>query len=367
MRYPCPGCTADLEFDPKVGQLKCPYCGTEVSVPTENTARVIRENDLHAYLTPDAARLARLAENAVEVACESCGAVTEFTPPEVAGFCPFCAAKIVAQPIAADPLIAPEAVLPFAVPKKDAQVAVKKWLGSRWFAPSALKNMARQDGIAGVYLPHWTYDSQTQSRYRGERGEHYWETERYSETDQNGRIVWKERQVQKTRWYPASGTVARFFDDILVAATGSVSETRLRGLEPWDLQALVPYEPAYLSGFKAQRYQVDLGTGFESAKEIMSGVIHSDVCSDIGGDEQRVHSIQTAYSDETFKHILLPVWIAAYRFEGKVFQVLINARTGEVQGERPYSIWKIAGVVLFVIAAIALFVWWQQGQEKPQL
>ena len=367
MRYPCPGCAADLEFDPKVGQLKCPYCGTEVSVPQENVVRRIRENDFHAYLTPDASRLARLAENAVEVACESCGAVTEFTPPEVAGFCPFCAAKIVAQPIAANPLIAPEALLPFAVPKKDAQVAIKRWLGSRWFAPSALKNMARQDGIAGVYLPHWTYDSQTQSRYRGERGEHYWETERYSETDEKGQIVWKERQVQKTRWYPASGTVERFFDDLLIPASRAVNPKRVQDLSPWDLQALVPYEPAYLAGFRAQRYQVDLGTGFESAKEIMSGVIHSDVCSDIGGDEQRVHNIQTAYSDETFKHILLPIWIAAYRFEGKVFQVLINARTGEVQGERPYSIWKIAGVVLFVIAAIALYYWWQQGQEKPQL
>ncbi|WP_309709830.1 TFIIB-type zinc ribbon-containing protein [Armatimonas sp.] len=367
MRYPCPGCSADLEFDPKAGQLKCPYCGSEVSVPQENTAREIRENDLQLYLTPDASRLARLAENAVEVACESCGAVTEFTPPEVAGFCPFCAAKIVAQPIAAHPLIAPEAVLPFAVPKKDAQVAIKRWLGSRWFAPSALKNMARQDGIAGVYLPHWTYDSQTQSRYRGERGEHYYETERYSETDQNGRIVWKERQVQKTRWYPASGTVARFFDDLLIPASRAVNPSRVQDLSPWDLQALVPYEPAYLAGFRAQRYQVDLGTGFESAKEIMSGVIHSDVRSDIGGDEQRVHSIQTDYSAETFKHILLPIWIAAYRFEGKVFQVLINARTGEVQGERPYSIWKIAGVVLLVIAAIALYYWWQNGQQKPQV
>ncbi|MBB6049662.1 hypothetical protein [Armatimonas rosea] len=367
MRYPCPGCAANLEFDPKVGQLKCPYCGTEVSVPRENTARALRENALDDYLTPDASQLARLADNAVEVACESCGAVTEFTPPEVAGSCPFCAAKIVAQPIAANPLIAPEAVLPFAIPKKDAQAAIKKWLGTRWFAPSALKNMARQDGIAGVYLPHWTYDSQTVSRYSGERGEHYWETERYSETDQNGRIVWKERQVQKTRWYPTSGTVERFFDDVLVPASRAVSPKRVESLTPWDLNALVPYEPAYLAGFRAQRYQVDLGTGFESAKQIMSGVIHSDVVRAIGGDEQRVHSVRTAYSDETFKHILLPIWIAAYRFEGKVFQVLINARTGEVQGERPYSFWKIAGVVLLVIAAIALYYWWQNGQQKPAL
>ncbi|WP_395092231.1 hypothetical protein [Armatimonas sp.] len=367
MRYPCPSCAADLEFDPKVGRLKCPYCGTEVSVPTENTARVIRENDFRAYLTPDAMRLARLAENAVEVACESCGAVTEFTPPEVAGFCPFCSAKIVAQPVAADPLIAPEAVLPFAIPQKDAQAAIRTWLGSRWFAPNALKNRARQDGIVGVYLPHWTYDSQTVSRYRGERGEHYWETERYSETDSNGRIVWKERQTQKTRWYPASGTVARFFDDVVVPATHAVNAARLKSLEPWDLQSLVPYEPAYLSGFRAQRYQVDLGTGFETAQQIMSSVIHSDVLQDIGGDEQRVHNIRTDYSAETFKHVLLPVWIAAYRFKGKVFQVLINARTGEVQGERPYSFWKIAALVLFILAAIALFAWWQNGQQKPQM
>lgn len=367
MRYPCPGCAADLEFDPRAGRLKCPYCGTEAPVPAEALSRTIHEHDLHTYLTPETVHLARLAENAVEVACDSCGAITEFTPPEVAGFCPFCAAKIVAQPVAADPLIAPEGVLPFAIPKKDAVVAMKKWLGTRWFAPSALKNMARQDGIYGVYLPYWTYDAQTVSRYSGERGEHYYETERYSETDQNGRIVWKERQVQKTRWYRASGTVARLFDDVLVPATRSVSELRLNGLEPWDLQALVPYEPAYLSGFKAQRYQLDLGSGNEKAQQIMSGVIHFDVLQDIGGDEQRVHSVNTDYSAETFKHLLLPVWIAAYRFKGKVFQVLINARTGEVQGERPYSLWKIAALVLFIIAALALFVWWQNGQQKPQM
>lgn len=368
MRYPCPGCSADLEFNPKAGQLKCPYCGTEVAVPQENQAREIRENDLHAFLSPVASQLARLAENAVEVACGSCGAVTEFTPPEVAGLCPFCGAKIVAQPVAADPLIAPEAVLPFAVAKKEAQAAIKQWLGSRWFAPNALKEMARPDGIAGVYLPHWSYDSQTVSRYQGERGDHYYETERYSETDPNGRIVWKERQVQKTRWRPVSGTVDRYFDDVLIPATRSVPPQRLKSLEPWDLNALVPYEPAYLSGFRAQRYQVDLGTGFESAQQLMATVIHSDVCSAIGGDEQRVHRIATDYSDEAFKHLLLPVWIAAYRFEGKVFQVLINARTGEVQGERPYSIWKIAVLVLFIVGLIALFVWWQQsGEQKPPL
>src|SRR5262249_19562918 len=144
--------------------------------------------------------------------------------------------------------------------------------------------------------------------------------------------------------------------DILIPATKSVSQTRLTALEPWDLQSLSPYEPAYLSGYKAQRYQVELAQGFEMAKEVMAGVIDGDVRSDIGGDEQRIYQINTAYSDITFKHILLPVYLAAFRFNQKVYQVMINARTGEVQGDRPYSFWKIFLFVVFWLAVIALIV-----------
>jgi hypothetical protein len=108
-----------------------------------------------------------------------------------------------------------------------------------------------------------------------------------------------------------------------------------------------------LAGFKAQRYQVELADGFEKAKEVMGAEIQEVVRKDIGGDEQRIYRIQTEYSAETFRHLLLPVWIGAYRFQGKVYQVLVNARTGDVQGERPYSVIKItllsAAILLVVI------------------
>ena len=81
--------------------------------------------------------------------------------------CPFCGAALVAQPKAADPLIAPDAVLPAKIPKEQAQAEVAQWLQSRWFAPNALKRMARQEGIAGVYLPFWDYDADTASQYTG--------------------------------------------------------------------------------------------------------------------------------------------------------------------------------------------------------
>jgi hypothetical protein len=209
--------------------------------------------------------------------------------------------------------------------------------------------LAYQESIKGIYIPFWTYDSNTTSEYTGERGEHYYVTERYTDRDANGNPVTKTRQVQKTRWYAASGAVTRQFDDVLVAATKSVSRARLVSLEPWDLNLLTPYEPAYISGFKAQRYQVGLAEGFEEAKSIMARVIEDDVRADIGGDEQRVHNIVSSYSEISFKHILLPVYMGAYRFNQKTYQVMINARTGEVQGDRPYSVWKIVFFILFLL------------------
>jgi DNA-directed RNA polymerase subunit RPC12/RpoP len=297
-----------------------------------------------------------LAQDALEVQCSNCGARVTFTPPEVARECDFCGAKIVAQPKSADPMVAPEGVLPFRVTQRQAGDVIKSWISSRWFAPGELKRFATQDAIQGVYLPFWTYDTYTASYYEGERGEHYYVTEDYTETDPQGNRVTKQRQVRKTRWYGVSGTVSRWFDDVLVPASRSLRPDRLAALEPWDLVELKPYEPAFLSGFKAQQYQVGLEEGFETVKRVAAGVIDGDVRRDIGGDEQRVNRVQTQFSAITFKHLLLPVYVGAYRLNEKVYQVIVNGRTGEVQGDRPYSFWKIALFVLFLLLIVGLIL-----------
>ena len=253
-------------------------------------------------------------------------------------------------------MISPDGLLPAKVPKNNAQTQVREWLQTRWFAPNALKRMARQEAISGVYLPFWDYAADTRSQYRGERGDHYWDTEVYTDTDDQGRPVQRTRQVQRTRWTQVSGEVSRRFDNVLVVATKSVSEKRLDALEPWDLESLCAYEPAYLSGFKAQRYQVELPDGFVKAKGVMSGTIAQDVRRNIGGDEQRIDDVQTLYSNVMFRHLLLPVWIGAYKFRDKVYQVAVNARTGEVQGERPYSKAKIAALVSAILLFIVLLL-----------
>jgi len=240
--------------------------------------------------------------------------------------------------------------VPFRLSETEARKAMTGWLGRLWFAPSTLLEYARKGrALNGVYVPFWTFDAATSSRYSGERGEYYYET-RTVQVRVNGRMETRQEQVRRTRWYSTSGRVARDFDDVLVMASRSLPERLGNELTPWDLGALVPYNPEFLAGFQAEGYTVSLADGDDEARDRMSNVILQDVRRDIGGDEQRVHNVDTDWSDQTFKHILLPIWMAAYRYGGKSYRFLVNGQTGEVQGERPWSVWKIAFTVILVVS-----------------
>ena len=345
-RFLCPSCGANMVFSPQTEQLTCPYCQHTEKIEVVGT---VGENSYEDFLQKGALKLQKMATDAMQVNCSSCAAIVNFTPPETARNCDFCGAKIVAQPKSADPLIAPEAVLPFRIEPRQATENFNGWVKSLWFAPSKLKDFARPEKIGSIYIPYWTYDAFAASDYAGERGEHYYTTEYYTENGEQ-----KSRQVRHTNWYSASGRVERQFDDESVPATKSLPQKYLEALEPWDFAELKPYEPAYLSGHKAQTYQIALPDGFELFKNRVSSVILNDVMSDIGGDEQRVHDVNTHFSDITFKHLLLPIYAGAYRFNNKTFQIVVNGRTGEVQGERPYSWLKIATFVLFLLVLFGI-------------
>jgi predicted RNA-binding Zn-ribbon protein involved in translation (DUF1610 family) len=338
-------------FEPGTTHLKCPYCGTvnEIEAPSE----AVEEQDF-------VSQVRELAESApvqetVTVRCGTCGAESDFTHDVAADRCPFCGSAIVAT-ASSRKLIKPKSLLPFYVTHAQAGESFQRWVASLWFAPNDLVKTAERSGIDGAYIPAWTYDSDTDSTYTGQRGDDYWETQTYTALE-NGRSVTRTRQVQRTRWRPASGRVFNRFDDVLVLASHSLPPKHAAALEPWDLKSLVPYRDEFLSGFVCETYQVNLDEGFGQARQVMDGVIRQSVARDIGGDHQRIHSVDTRYNAVTFKHILLPVWISAYRYQNRVFRFLVNARTGEVQGERPYSAVKIVLAVLTALAvAAAMFI-----------
>jgi hypothetical protein len=267
--------------------------------------------------------------------------------------CPFCLGHL-SDPQAAEAGIPPESLLPFAVDRRAAVAAFTQWLHSLWFAPSALKSTALLGRLTGIYIPYWTYDSHTETRYTGQRGDYYWVTEYSTTTDAQGNQRREPRQVRHTAWSYASGVVNHWFDDLLVCGSQSIPGDLVEDLQPWNLKELEPYHESYLPGFTAQRAAVPLQQGFERAKSLMAPTIDSLIRRDIGGDEQRIASRQTRYWGITFKPLLLPVWVAAYRFRDTTFQILINARSGKVSGKRPYSWAKIAAAVLLTLAAVGL-------------
>lgn len=349
--FPCRSCGGELVFQPGSTSLKCPYCGTENIIETSEEMKVTEHN-----LTEELQRLENLAEEATEeetataIRCQGCGAEVAFEENKATAECPFCGTRVVSEETALHRL-KPHAVMPFSITREKAREAFKKWLSSRWFAPNKLKRYARSSGLTGVYCPYFTFDSQTQSRYTGQRGDYYYTTETYTTTE-DGKTVTKTRQVRHTRWSPASGQVSHFFDDVLIEGTSNLPRKLSAALEPWDLRQLQPYAREYLSGFSVETYTKPLSRSFEEAKEEMADSIRQMIRRDIGGDEQRIHSVDTVYSDSQYKHILLPLWISAYKFRKKTFRFLVNAQTGEVQGERPWSIPKIAAAVLAAAAVI---------------
>jgi len=351
--FKCGSCAGKMEFLPGADAQKCPYCGFENPIPASEED--IQELDFKAFLaeSPDSKDI--VEQLAVE--CSECGAEVTTEPDVSAQECPFCGSDIITTAHSTKH-IKPKSLLPFKVSRDEGLKSFGDWMGRLWFAPNSLKQMARQEGkLAGMYVPYWTYDSDTKSFYRGMRGEHYWVTVSYT-TMVNGKPQQRTRQERRTRWYPASGTVWAGFDDVLVLASNSLPRKYTEKLEPWDLENLVPYKDEYLTGFRAESYQIDLADGFGYGVEIMDKHIRHLVRCDIGGDEQQITSVNTQHDNITFKHVLLPIWISAYRYKDQVYRFLVNARTGEVQGERPWSYVKIALAVvagLAVAGVIALF------------
>lgn len=346
-RFPCAQCGASLEYAPGAELLRCGHCGHENPIVAAHAPMV--EQDFRQTLrelTHSAATGERIA-----IHCESCGASYSFDAATHAGECPFCGAPVVAKTEHHRELL-PQALLPFKITRDQALATFRQWLGHLWFAPGKLKDYARNDArLTGMYVPYWTYDADTATHYQGERGDNYQVQETYQAME-DGKPVTRTRTVTKIRWRPAAGRVSRFFDDVLVLASRSLPRDITERLEPWDLANLTPYQEAYLSGFRSEMYQVELEQGFERAREIMAVTIRRDIERDIGGDHQRIHAMDTRYGDIRFKHILLPIWMSAFRFRDKIYRFVVNGRTGEVQGERPYSPWKIAFAVL--LAALIL-------------
>lgn len=342
-KFACPACGAEAVWNPSKRALVCPFCGTES--PAELQQRgddtIIVEHDLAVALRdiPDSMRGWRTEK--VSVRCQSCQAISVFSPERVGQRCEFCGSAQLVPYEQVKEAFSPESLLPFTIDEPKARELVRRWYAGQWLAPNALKSRAMTDTVRGLYLPFWTFDAKVHADWQAEAGRYYYVTH-------NG------KRQQRVEWSPASGDLDHAFDDELVGASVGVPAHLLRKIEPFPTATLIPYDPGYLAGWTVERYQIDLVNAASRSRAQMDDNVRQMCASAVPGDTYRNLQVSSTYRDQTFKHILVPVWLLTYNYGGKVYRVAANGVTGRMAGERPWSWVKIA--LLILIALIVLYI-----------
>ena len=352
-KFACPACGGEAQWNPAKKALVCRFCGTTSPAQAQLSAtgqETIVEHDLVAALraVPDERRGWQAEKTMVK--CQSCQAISVFDPERVGQRCDFCGASALVPYEEVKDAFRPESLLPMKLSETQVRDSIRRWYGSRWFAPNRLKSGALTDTVKGLYIPYWTFDAQVHAEWTAESGYYYYETETY--TDDQGRT--QTRQVQRVRWQPSAGSLDHFFDDELEPASRGLQPGMLRRVEPFPTKELVPYQPGFLAGWVVERYQIDLLTAAQAAREQMQSEVERMCDAQVPGDTHRNLRVEADYSGQTFKHILVPLWLLAYDYGPRRFQVVINGYTGAIAGKYPKSWVKITLTLAAVLALAAL-------------
>lgn len=357
--YPCGSCGGELRFDIAIQKLKCADCGSTYEL-TADTTTVVVERDLRtaraALQSGQVQRAAASAGAEKEIVCQNCGGHTTFSGSLTADRCPYCATPIQRDDVHDAPTRIPvDGVVPFHIDEKTAKNAIEQWINSRWFAPTEFKTYNRTGAFSSVYMAYFTYDAQTSTDYRGERGDDY------TVTVGSGNDL---RTETRTNWRSVSGVVGNAFDDIPVFANDGFERKRVAELEPWPTSTAKTYSPEYVAGHLCRTYDKDVEDCLGEATGIMETEIEQTIRRDIGGDHQRISGKHIDWREMGFKHLLLPIWLLTVIYQERPFQVYINGVTGEVHGARPWSKVKITiAAVIGSIILIALIVLYQKSRS----
>lgn len=348
--FPCGSCGHQMAYSPAHGRLFCEYCQSEREIDSE-----CREAPEYRYY-PDEERYdaPRWEERGTRtLTCPSCGADTVLSAATVTASCPFCGSHYVTEisEEEAKTSIRPESVVPFRITREKANEEFAAWAKGRWLAPRAFRRGKHKTEMQGVYIPFFTFDAEQSTSYHGYGGRR--RTEHYT-VRVNGKTQHRTRTV--TDWYPISGTAELSFDDIPTPATRKIDMALFRRLGSYNMKVLHVYNPAYLAGFFAERYDIGVGEGFSAVRRTMDLRMEGHIKAQRGYDTYRGMHYTHSYHNVRFKHFLLPLWLANYRYGNKLYPFMLNGESGKSAGRAPVSVWKILAIVLGVLGLIALLL-----------
>ncbi len=361
-RFACMQCGSQLGFGPGQQRLVCSHCGKEQAVPSFPSTRLGAQRGLPIG---QAGALPPSDMGLEAFLCPNCGAGTTFDGTSFALNCPYCGTSFSHQ-AAKDLQVWPKAILPFAIPERDAYRSALAKLQDTALAPRDLASDVRlRPTLKGVYLPFWAFGAASETAYTINHGKHFVEQvprRQFSEEVLASHFVTHER---KSVWTRVDGHLSVPLNDILVAASPNPPRPFDTALAPWDFADLVPFQRQYLTGFSAEIAAIPATDAHRHARQVMQGAIHREIQRVVEADEMDLVRCDTHFSHETFKLVLLPFWIADYRVQGKTLLVYVNGQTGkalaQVGATDPRVGWSgwiamaLFGSVL-ILAGLMLFI-----------
>lgn len=324
--FKCPNCGATTAFDPRAGSVTCSNCGSVYALEAKHVGDAAPQFEFTLDLLKSAPR--GWGSTRRELHCENCGATTSVAPTELSTTCPFCGSNRVAARKGIPDAFRPRYLIPFQIERGRCTELARAWLARGWLYPRRLRKAAQGARFNGVYLPFWTFSAHIKATWRAEVGT---ETqEQYFDVDSKA-----FRTRTKIEWEWETGSTHLEFDNTLGAATTHIAPRILRALEPFDLSALVTYDPGYLAGWHAQLYEIPLESAWDSTRGEMRETARAACRKEIASSHVRNFSMNAAFDNEAWRLILLPVFVATYPFEKRVLQIAVNGQTGKVAGDKP--------------------------------
>jgi DNA-directed RNA polymerase subunit RPC12/RpoP len=338
--YTCPNCGASTRYDVAAGGVACEYCGYTAPIKAEKVGRQAESFEFTLDTLNKAEQGWGVERKTLH--CDNCGAELAVSTETLSTTCPFCASNKVNLRTAPASMLRPRYLIPFKVQLEAARLRVKDWLGKGWFHPSELSSSTAVDRFTGIYLPFWTFGADINARWKAEVG--YEHTESYYDS---GSRSMRTRVVIRWRW--ENGQVGLNITDLLVSGSSHTSRIILGRLEPFNLNDLVSYTPDYLAGWQAHAYDINLPAAWETGKDAMRERAKTACYENIPSPHVRNFSMSADFRNENWRYLLLPVYLAAYNFEDKVYQVMVNGQSGVVAGQKPVAWWKIWLVVAALV------------------
>lgn len=310
--FQCPRCAARMNYTPDGTALVCEYCRyrQELAAPENQVAVEYGfggiEQDFIAALATARGHLQPVAMRTL--ACQGCGIELVLPPAAISVTCPYCDSVYVAEAAETREIAPPQALIPFTVNEDAARKALVVWFQQHKI------DRPRITPLVGIYLPVWTFDI-------------------------GGEMKWNGRVRRNDNWVTVSGSRHFFYDDVLVQAVDKIRPSLAQEIYAYDMTGLVTYDPRYLADWPAERYQLPLAdASLRARRQIIKDVKkHQEKLS----PDQYVHDLVVNSSGllvESYKLILLPLWMVHYKIEDAVYDVVINGQTGAVRGDRPQNL-----------------------------